>query len=120
MTASDVPNPERFVYRIATRSDWTQAQARGSYAGQAHDARDGFLHLSTRAQVAGTLDAHYPERAGLVLLEIEVSQIAAQLRFEPSRRGELFPHLYGALPVTAVHAVRPIPAQGAPTPGPTA
>lgn len=112
MTSPATPPLERTLYRIATRTDWAAAEARGSYLGAAHDARDGFIHLSAPGQVEGTLAVHYPDRADLVLLEIDAEAIGATVKFEPSRKGELFPHLYGALPVAAVRRVLDIPAEG--------
>lgn len=120
MTQTDILHPDGLLYRIATRDDWRAAQACGVYIGQAHDMRDGFIHLSQRAQVEGTLEVHYPHREGLVLLEIDTDAIAADLRFEPSRRGELFPHLYAPLPVRAVRRVTDIPSSCSPFDRPAA
>lgn len=112
MTSPATPLEERTLYRIATRADWAAAEACGVYRGAAHDARDGFIHLSARGQVEGTLATHYTDRSGLVLLEIDAAAVGGAVRFEPSRRGELFPHLYGALPIGAVRRVRDIPVDG--------
>lgn len=95
------------VFRIVSPSEWTTAQAAGHYRGAAHDARDGYLHLSTRHQVAGTLAKHYAGQADLVILAVDVAKLPVPLRYEPARDGELFPHLYAPLPVAAVTAVTP-------------
>ena len=83
------------------QSDWAAAQAAGVYTGSADDARDGFIHFSTREQVAGTLAKHFVGQRDLVLVTIDPERIGAALIWEPSRGGALFPHLYGDLPVTA-------------------
>lgn len=109
MAMGNSPNPTlHYLFRILEADAWTAAHASGSYAGAAHDLADGFLHLSMAHQVAGTLRAHYPGRAGLVLLRIATDRLPAAPVFEPSRAGELFPHLYAPLPVSAVEASYPL------------
>ena len=97
--------PPKDVFRILSLSEWAEAQAEGAYHGAAHDRRDGFLHLSARDQVAGTLERHYAGRTDLLILTISVDRLPSPLRWEPSRNDELFPHLYDSLPVTAVTTV---------------
>ena len=83
--------------------------AADQFAGSAVDRRDGFIHLSTREQVPGTIAAHFPNCGGeLVILEIDAASLGDKLHWERSRGGALFPHLYGVLPVAAV--TRAIPA----------
>jgi len=94
-----VQSNEQTVYKISDLGEWEAAVARGIYAGSKDDIRDGFIHLSTAGQLAGTLARHYQGREGLVLIGFAVSGLAAALRWEVSRGGELFPHLYAALPV---------------------
>ncbi len=98
----------REVYRIMSAVEWEAAKATGKFLGAADDLRDGFIHLSTRAQVAGTLARHYAGRFDLLVLTVAIDRLAEGVRWEPSRGGELFPHLYGPLPVAAVTDVRPI------------
>ena len=74
----------------------------GEFSGSDLDHRDGFIHLSSRKQVAGTLERHFAGVADLVIVEIDANAIAASVRWEVSRGGELFPHLYGRLPRSAV------------------
>ena len=96
------------LYRIVPEPEWLAAKTEGVYRGSSHDVRDGFIHLSAAHQVRGTLAAHYPGRTDLVLLTIDADAIVSEsgkLVWEPSRAGELFPHLYGVLPVTAVQTV---------------
>ena len=98
------------LYRISSREDWLAAEREGAFRGAAHDLRDGFLHLSAPHQVAGTLATHYAGTAGLVLLTVDGVALAAShtLKWEPSRGGELFPHLYASLPVALVTRVSPL------------
>ena len=95
-----------WVYKILRAAEWGHAQERGVFAGSADDLRDGFIHLSTRDQLAGTIARHFAGETALVILEIAADRVSAALRWEPSRDGALFPHLYGALSLDAV--VRPI------------
>lgn len=97
------------IYKIAPAAAWQRALAAGQLAPSADDARDGYIHLSTREQLAGTLRKHFGGLPGLVLLAVEPRQLGAQLRWEPSRAGQEFPHLYGELPVSAVQQVWQLP-----------
>jgi len=81
-----------------TRTDWDAARRVGAYTGSDDDARDGFIHLSSYAQLAGTLHKHFNGRGDLVLIEYDAGDLGPELRWEPSRGGELFPHLYKELP----------------------
>lgn len=108
------------VYKILGRAEWEQALAAGVLAGSALDLADGFIHLSSADQVAETARLHFHGRPDLVLLECETVALGSNLRWEPSRGGQLFPHYYGALPVGAVIETHPLPLDpdGAPRPGP--
>jgi uncharacterized protein (DUF952 family) len=99
----------KFVYRILDREAWDAAVARGAFAGSEHDLRDGFIHFSTAAQVAETAAKHYAGQQGLVLLWVRVAALGDALRWEPSRGGALFPHLYAELSADAVARVEPLP-----------
>ena len=96
------------IYKICSSAEWSAALAAGSYTGSADDARDGFIHLSTAAQLEATAAKYFAGRADLVLLEVDATQLGAQLRLEPSRGGDLFPHLYGVLPLHAVLSSKPL------------
>lgn len=91
-----------FVYKICSHSEWHAFLAAGHYGGNPDDQRDGFVHLSTAAQVPGTLSKHFGGQNDLVLLQVSVAALGEALVFEPSRGGQLFPHLYAALPLTAI------------------
>jgi uncharacterized protein (DUF952 family) len=100
---------KKLIYKICAQAEWDAALAAGSYTGSADDARDGFIHFSTAEQVAPTAAKHFAGRSDLVLIEVDAAQLGPALRFEPSRGGALFPHLYGALPLHAVVSSRPYP-----------
>ncbi|MET0222528.1 MAG: DUF952 domain-containing protein [Tardiphaga sp.] len=87
----------RTIYKICPASKWREAERQGTYRGSADDIRDGYIHFSTAAQIAGTLDKHYRGQAGLFLVSVTVDALGDALRWEPSRGGDLFPHLYGDL-----------------------
>ena len=97
------------IFRLLDADTWERAAAAGRFEGTEHDVRDGFIHFSTAAQVAETARRHYAGRANLVLLWIDAPALGAALRWEPSRGGALFPHLYGSLPASAVLKVAPLP-----------
>jgi uncharacterized protein (DUF952 family) len=101
MTSPKREGPNR-VYKICDRDSWAQARAGGRYFGSSDDARDGFIHLSAPDQVAATLDRHFADRDDLLLIGIDVSRLGKALRWEPSRGGALFPHLYEPLDFAAV------------------
>jgi uncharacterized protein (DUF952 family) len=100
--------PPRYVYRLLAADAWQRAQAAGKFVGSEHDRRDGFIHFSTAEQVAETAVRHYAGQASLLLLWVDAAALGAALRFEPSRGGALFPHLYAELPVSAVTRAEPI------------
>jgi uncharacterized protein (DUF952 family) len=91
-----------FVFKILRIEEWEAAQERGVFSGSEVDLRDGFIHLSTLEQLEGTLARHFAGEAGLKLLEIPADAVRADLKWEPSRGGALFPHLYVDLPLAAV------------------
>ena len=104
------------IYKILPRAEWRAAQAAGAFAGSAVDLADGYIHFSTGAQAAETARRHFAGQVDLVVLEVEADDLGAALKWEPSRGGDLFPHLYGRLPVAAVRAVTeaPLGADGVP------
>jgi len=86
------------LYKICPAASWADAQTSGCLPVSRDDQRDGFVHLSTASQVRGSLRRHFAAQPDLILLEIPESRIpAGELRWEPARSGELFPHLYSAL-----------------------
>jgi len=97
------------IYKICEQAAWHGAERDGVYRGSDVDRRDGFIHFSTAAQAAETAAKHFAGQTGLMLVAVDGDAIGAALRWDPSRGGELFPHLYGALALTAVHWARPLP-----------
>ncbi len=93
------------AFKIFTANQWRQFEADGSFAGAPVDLADGYIHMSTATQLQGTLDKHFAGQTGLVIAEIDLSGFGDALRWEVSRGGALFPHLYGALPMSAVRNV---------------
>lgn len=104
------------IYKILLRSEWTAAQAAGRFTGSAIDVADGYIHFSTAAQTRETARRYFVWLKDLVVLEVEGDDLGAALRWEPSRGGDLFPHLYAPLAVTDVRAVHeaPLDADGVP------
>ena len=99
------------IYKICSASAWREAERQGVYRGSADDARDGFIHFSSAAQVEETARKHFFGQKALLLIEVDTEALADALRWERSRNDELFPHLYGALDLGAVRAVRSLQAR---------
>lgn len=93
------------IFKILAQTEWEAALAAGRYEGSAVDRRDGFIHFSTAAQAAETARRHFAGQVGLVVLEVEADDLGSALRWEPSRGGELFPHLYSPLDTGLVREV---------------
>lgn len=97
------------VYKITGVDEWRRAEAEGVFAGAPVDRADGFIHFSTAAQVAETAAKHFAGRADLLLVAVDAAALGAALRWEPSRGGALFPHLYAPLDPSIARSVRPLP-----------
>jgi uncharacterized protein (DUF952 family) len=97
------------IYKICSAEEWRAAERAGRYQGAPVDVHDGYIHFSTAAQVAETAAKHFAGAAGLMLVAVDAGVLGAALRWEPSRGGDLFPHLYGPLPLEAVRWARPLP-----------
>ncbi len=96
------------IYHMCHRGEWEAAQAATSYAGSSQDRADGFIHFSTGAQLRESAAKHRAGQTDLVLLVVSTAALGEALRWEPSRRGMLFPHLYGELPLSAVASAHPV------------
>ncbi len=96
------------IYHVTTAAEWQQAQAQGFYEAPSL-ATEGFIHLSTAAQVAGVLERYYAGQTGLLLLHVEETKLTAPLKYElaPSVN-EAFPHVFGPLNLEAVVEAKPI------------
>jgi uncharacterized protein (DUF952 family) len=100
------------IYKLLDRAAWLEAKAAGTYAGSPVDLADGFIHFSTAEQVHETAAKHFRGAADLMLLSVDPERLGAPLTWEPSRGGALFPHLYAAMPASAVVAERAIALDG--------
>ena len=96
------------IYKICARTAWQEAEAAGRYAGSEVDRRDGFIHFSTAGQLPGTAARHFAGLADLLLVAVDSETLGDALKWEPSRGGELFPHLYAALSLSAVLWASPL------------
>ncbi len=93
------------IYKICAKRAWDEAVEQGEFAGAPVDLADGFIHFSTAAQVAETAARHFRGQQDLVLITVDARRFGDALKWEPSRGGALFPHLYGPLPVDAAISV---------------
>jgi uncharacterized protein (DUF952 family) len=101
---SEMTFSETTIYKITTRALWAQGTAEASLPPSPLDLEDGFMHFSTASQLGETLRLYFAGRDDLVLCAVPLAGVAADLRWETSRDGALFPHLYGSLPMTAIAA----------------
>ena len=97
------------LYKIMPRQDWESAQEKGIYEGSAVDRKDGFIHLSAAHQVRTTAQRHFSGDSDVVLVSVRLEDLGQSLKWEASRGGDLFPHIYGPLPLSAVSEVVPLP-----------
>jgi uncharacterized protein (DUF952 family) len=97
------------IYKISTAALWREAEQAGVFTGAPIDLADGYIHFSTAEQVRQTAALHFKGQSDLVLAAINAGALGPALRYEPSRGGALFPHLYGTLPMAAVRWAKPLP-----------
>ena len=95
------------AYKVLTNTEMAALEADGSFAGSADDQRDGYIHLSTAAQLEGTLAKHFAGQKDLHLAAVDLDALADTVKWEPARDSE-FPHIYGPLPLDAVIAYGPL------------
>src|SRR3546814_17457749 len=93
---------ELFAYKILTREQWDTLRADGVFEGAPVDLADGYIHLSTQAQTAETVTKHFAGQDDLILAMVDLAAVGDKVKWEVSRGGQLFPHLYGPLPLSAV------------------
>jgi uncharacterized protein (DUF952 family) len=99
---------DRIAYKIMSSAELQQLQSDGLFRGSPADIADGYIHLSCGSQLAATWDKHFAGIGGLVLAAVDLSRLGDAVRWEPSRDGQLFPHIYGVLPMAAVVSVVPL------------
>lgn len=96
------------IYKICPAALWQNAVRDGVFKGAAVDLADGFIHFSTAEQVEETADKHFAGQDDLLLIAVDAERLGDALKWEPSRGGALFPHLYGDLALSAVEQVEPL------------
>ena len=97
------------IYKICDAAAWRAAERGGEFAGATVDLADGYIHFSAADQVRETAAKHFAGQGDLVLVAVDVDALGPALKWEVSRGGALFPHLYGTLPLTAVRWTKPLP-----------
>lgn len=97
------------IYKICPRDLWRQAERDGVFRGAPVDRADGYIHFSSADQVAETAAKHFAGATDLILVAVEADVLGSALRWEPSRGGALFPHLYGELSLDHVQWAKPLP-----------
>ena len=95
------------AFKILTADEWARFARDGIFAGAPIDLADGYIHLSAADQVQGTLEKHFAGQPGLVIAEVDLAVLGDAIKWEVSRGGARFPHLYGLLPMAAVVSHRP-------------
>lgn len=100
------------IYKIISNVEWQKAQQQGRFDGAAIDLQDGFIHFSAQTQVRETAARHFAGQTGLVLVAFEANQFGQALKWEVSRGGALFPHLYASLDPASALWVKPLPWNG--------
>lgn len=99
---------ERVIFKVCPQIEWSEAKERGRFSGAPVDLADGYIHFSTAQQLAETLAKHFTNQENLVLIAVRTADLGANLRWEPSRGGDLFPHLYEDLSMNHVAWEEPL------------
>jgi uncharacterized protein (DUF952 family) len=97
------------IYKIVSREEWRDAEKKRRFDGSPVDIADGYIHFSTSAQMRETAAKHFAGQSDLMLVEVDAPTLGDALKWEPSRGGALFPHLYGPLDFSAITRVSPLP-----------
>ncbi|MTI43049.1 uncharacterized protein (DUF952 family) [Roseibium hamelinense] len=97
------------IFKIVPKAMWQDAEAAGVFRGAPIDVADGYIHFSSADQVRETAEKHFSGQADLLLAAFDESSFDSNLKWEPSRDGDLFPHLYGSLDVKLAIWVKPLP-----------
>jgi uncharacterized protein (DUF952 family) len=97
------------IYHMCPAETWAEAVAAGRYTGTEDDRRDGFIHFSTAEQIAESARRHRAGQSGLLLIAVDPARLSDRLRWEKSRGGALFPHLYGPLAPAEIASAEPLP-----------
>lgn len=97
------------IYKICPRALWSEAEKAGRFEGAPVDRADGYIHFSSGEQVRETAARHFAGVDDLLLISVDAAALGEALKWDPSRGGELFPHLYSSLSMSAVRNVTPLP-----------
>lgn len=97
------------IFKVVSADQWAIAEQQGEFRGAEIDLTDGYIHFSTAQQVQETVEKHFAGQPGLILVAVDPEKIVGELKYEPSRGGDLFPHLYGSLNLDAVVSVAELP-----------
>lgn len=102
---------DTIAYKVLTADEWAALNA-GTFQGAPIDTADGFIHLSTASQLTETVDRHFTGQQGLIIAAVDLAALGDAVRWEPSRHGQLFPHVYAPLPRNVVIAWCPLARHG--------
>lgn len=108
MTDNSTPPHTAIAYKILTTPQWDILRTEGLFTGAPIDVQDGYIHLSTAKQVTETVNKHFAGQTGLWIAAVDLPMLGDAVRWEVSRGGQLFPHIYAALPMQAVIAAHPL------------
>lgn len=100
------------IYKVLGRDEWERAVAQGVFEGSEVDRQDGFIHFSAAGQLRETVRRHFAGRQDLILAAVEAETLGPDLKWEKSRGGDLFPHLYAPLAIDRIHRAAHLPWQG--------
>ena len=93
---------DRYIYKVLTQDQWADFQAKQIFTGSPVDLADGYIHMSCASELKATLDKWYADQAEVILLQVDAAAVDADLKYEVSRGGIAFPHLYAHLPMSAI------------------
>ena len=102
-------NIPKLIYKVTSQSEWRTAQSEGVFTGAPIDFQDGYIHFSRESQVRETVEKHFQGKTELLLLIVEIDRLGHEIKWEESRGGQLFPHLYAPLAIEAVVEVIELP-----------
>ncbi len=102
MSGSDGNDGKGLIYKVVSAQEWSVAKERGEFHGAAIDLADGYIHFSTAEQLRETVEKHFAGQSDLLLVSVNADSLGDELKWEPSRGGALFPHLYAPLSMDSV------------------
>ena len=109
MTDADGNGDKSLIFKVVSAQEWSVAKEQGEFLGAAIDLTDGYIHFSTAEQLRETVEKHFAGQTDLLLVGVEVDRLGDELKWEPSRGGALFPHLYAPLSIDSVVMTQDMP-----------